>query len=96
MSVVLYYDAVQIAGEYVFRGPRELAKIFAGMVPQGDYGGAWDNIQVSRQGTWLGSLGDVRQKYHRWVVEMTAWSAVSGVPFNARQPPGRRVENEEE
>ena len=49
--------------------------------------GAWKGLQARHSnGTNLGSLYDVRQTYHRWEIEMDAWSAVTGTHTRNRRP----------
>lgn len=75
-------------------GPKDLLKALNDLEPKptaakGKYPdvGAWKGLQVRHyNGTELGSLYDVRQTYHRWEIEMDAWSAVTGTHTRNRRP----------
>lgn len=75
-------------------GPKDLLKALHDLEPKPTAAkgkkadlGVWKGLQVRHSdGTNLGSLYDVRQTYHRWEIEMDAWSAVTGTHTRKRRP----------
>lgn len=58
-------------------GPGEILDRFVQMQPRGTYvpraADYWNQLRLRRGGVGFGSLWDVRQSLHRWVVEMEVW-----------------------
>ncbi|KAL8751456.1 MAG: hypothetical protein Q9184_006068 [Pyrenodesmia sp. 2 TL-2023] len=90
----LFVDSIKKSEFKRCDGPKDLLKTLNDLEPKPMPSkgknpdlGAWKGLQVRhKNGTELGSLYDVRQTYHRWEIEMDAWSAVTGIHTRNRRP----------
>ncbi|KAL8904951.1 MAG: hypothetical protein Q9207_002945 [Kuettlingeria erythrocarpa] len=90
----IFVDGVKKSEYKRCDGPKDLLKALHDLEPKpaATKGknvdvGAWKSLHVRDQaGTELGSLYDVRQAYHRWEIEMDAWSTVTGTHTRSRRP----------
>ena len=73
--MTLFVNGVQKGEIKGCTGPSKITDAFAELEPKTQpSNAAWKLLKVRRAGNELGTMYVVRQKFHRWEIEMDAWS----------------------